>query len=48
MLDPFEGGPGESPGRPEVVKLCEAAKLDRERLRELQREEKSKRGKKRR
>ncbi len=48
MLDPFEGGPGESPGRPEVVKLCQMAQEDKRRLRELQREERrEKRGRKR-
>ena len=49
MLDPFlSGGPGESPGRPEVVRLCIAAQLDKKRLREIQREERrEKRGRKR-
>jgi len=50
MLDPFlSGGPGESPGRPEVVRRCIAAQLDKKRLREIQREERrEKRGRKRR
>ncbi len=48
LLQPFFGGPGESPGREAAVRETKALVKDKKRLRELRREEKVRKGKGRR